>query len=122
MALRFFADHCISNLITQSLESSGHEVLRLKDYVPAESPDSVVIAKAQELDAILVSLNGDFADIVGYPPAQFKGIIALQIQNHPEITPHVIARLSRYLALHPAMDHYRGKLIVVEVNRIRFRQ
>lgn len=90
MALRFFADHCISNLITQSLESSGHEVLRLKDYVPAESPDSVVIAQAQELDAVLLSLNGDFADIVTYPPAQFKGIIALQILNHPEITAHLI--------------------------------
>jgi predicted nuclease of predicted toxin-antitoxin system len=122
MALRFFADHCISNLITQSLESSGHEVLRLQDYVPAESPDSVVIAKAQELDAVLLSLNGDFADIVTYPPAQFKGIIALQILNHPEITAHLIERLNRYLALHPASEDYRGKLIVVEVNRIRVRQ
>jgi hypothetical protein len=27
MALRFFADHCVSNLIIQSL-AAGHEVLR----------------------------------------------------------------------------------------------
>jgi hypothetical protein len=31
-------------------------------------------------------LNGDLADIVAYPPAQFKGIVALQILSHPEIT------------------------------------
>jgi hypothetical protein len=35
----------------------------------------VVISEAQELDAILISLNGDFADIVTYPPEKYKGII-----------------------------------------------
>jgi phosphoribosylaminoimidazole (AIR) synthetase len=49
MALRFFADHCVSNFIADSLAAAGHEVLRLKDYLPVESPDSTVIAKAQEL-------------------------------------------------------------------------
>lgn len=122
MPLRFFADHCISNLIIQALEAAGHRVLRLKDHLDVESPDSVVIAKAQELDAILLSLNGDFADIVAYPPARFKGIIAIQVLNHPEITSHLIQRLKGYLQSHPAMDHYQGKLIIVEVSRIRFRQ
>jgi predicted nuclease of predicted toxin-antitoxin system len=122
MALRFLADHCISNLIIRTLANAGHQVLRLRDHLPPESPDSVVIAKAQQLDTILLSLNGDFADIVAYPPARFKGIIAFQILNHPEITSHLIDRLNRYLQSHPAMDHYQGKLIVVEVTRIRVRQ
>jgi|SRR5208337_5119324 len=122
MPLRFFADHCVSNLIIQALEAAGHRVLLLKDHLDAESPDSVIIAKAQELDAILLSLNGDFADIVAYPPARFKGILALQVLNHPEITSHLVERPKRYLQAHPAMDHYQGKLIVVEVSRIRLRQ
>src|SRR3990172_11064068 len=69
MRLRFFADHCISNLVIQMLRDAGHEVLRLRDYIPKDSADSVVILKAQELDSILISLNGDFSDIVTYPPA-----------------------------------------------------
>ena len=121
MALRFFADHCVSNLVIQSLAAAGHEVRRLKDYLPVESPDSAVMAQAQGLDAILLSLNGDFADIVTYPPAQFKGIVALQVLNHPEITSHLIDRLKRYLVLHPRMEDHRGKLIVVEADRIRVR-
>jgi len=36
--------------------------------MPTDSPDSIVLSKAQQLDAVLVSLNGDFADIVTYPP------------------------------------------------------
>ncbi len=122
MSLRFFADHCVPTLIVHSLNSAGHQVLRLKDHLPVESPDSAVIAKAQELDAILLSLNSDFADIVAYPPGQYRGIFALQVLNHPEITPHLMERLKKYLGLHTDTEHYRGKLLVVEVDRIRVRQ
>ncbi|MEW5767472.1 MAG: DUF5615 family PIN-like protein [bacterium] len=71
--MRFFADHCLSNFIIQTLREAGYEVFRLRDYIPPDSADSVVISKAQQLDAILVSLNGDFADIATYPPANYKG-------------------------------------------------
>jgi predicted nuclease of predicted toxin-antitoxin system len=122
MALRILADHCISNFIVRSLQEAKHEVLRLQDLLPAESADTAVIAKAQEIDALLVSLNGDFADIVAYPPKSYKGIVALQMRNHSEILPALMARLLAFLELHPMMDHYRGKLLIVEVNRIRIRE
>ena len=70
MALRFLADHCVSNSTVQSLREAHHEVLRLKDVLPVESSDTIVIAKAQEIDAILLSLNGDFSHIVNYPPTK----------------------------------------------------
>ena len=122
MGLRFLADHCISNLIIQTLRDRRHEVVRLRDVLPVESPDAIVNAKAQDLDAILLSLNGDFADIVTYPPENYKGIVALQMRNHPEILAQLLARLAAYLELHPTMEHYRGKLLVVEVDRIRIRE
>jgi len=121
MGLRFFADHCIPNLAIQALMDEDHEVLRLKDYIPIESPDQTVIATAGELDSILISLNGDFADTLNYPPADYKGIIALQVRNHPEILPQLLVRLKDYLSLHPTMRYYRGRLILVEIHRIRIR-
>ena len=87
-----------------------------------ESPDVAVIAKAQEIDAILLSLNGDFADIVTYPPKNYKGIVTLQLRNHAEILDQLLVRLTGYLRLQPEMEHYRGKLLVVEVNRMRIRE
>jgi len=104
MALRFLADHCVPNSIIQTLR------------------DANVIAKAQEIGAILLSLNGDFADIVTYPPKNYKGIIAIQLRNHPETLPHLMVRLTAYLNAQPAMEHYQGKLFVVEVDRIRIRE
>lgn len=122
MGLIFFADHCISNYIIQSLNDAGHKVFRLKDYIPPDSADVVVISKAQELDSILLSSNGDFTDIITYPPANYKGIVALQIRNHPEIIPHVLTILKDYLSSKPDMRHYKGKLILVETHRIRIKE
>ena len=86
-----------------------------------DSVDEVVISEAQALDAILVSLDGDFSDIVAYPPRNHLGIIVLQIRDHPEVTPQIVDRLKAFLAAHAEPDYYRGKLFVVEVHRIRIR-
>ena len=85
MALKFFADHCVPTSVIHALQEDGYTVYRLRDHLPVASPDEVVIAHTQQMSALLLSLNGDFSDIVRYPPAQYKGIIALQVKNHPEI-------------------------------------
>jgi predicted nuclease of predicted toxin-antitoxin system len=104
------------------LRDAGHEVLRMRDYMAADAPDQLVISKAQELDAILLSLNGDFANIVTYPPARYKGILALQVRNHPEAIPRLTERLRAYLSAHDRMQHYSGKLFIADTHRIRTRE
>jgi predicted nuclease of predicted toxin-antitoxin system len=88
MALRFLADHCVSNSTIQTLREANHEVLRLKDVLPVESSDTIVITKAQEIDAILLSLNGDFSHIVNYPPKNYKGIVAIQMHTTQKFFPN----------------------------------
>jgi len=122
MPLQLFADHCVSNSIIETLQEAGHIVFRLRDHIPKDSPDPIVIEKAGELDAILISLNGDFSDIVNYPPREYKGIIALQVKNHPETIPLILAKITSYFDDHPDMDHYIGKLYLVEAHRIRIRK
>jgi hypothetical protein len=100
MALWFLADHFVSNSTIQTLREANHEVLRLKDVLPVESSDT----------------------IVNYPPKNYKGVVAMQMHNHSEILPKLVARLTAYLKVYTTMDHYRGKLLVVEVDRIRIRE
>jgi predicted nuclease of predicted toxin-antitoxin system len=119
--LRFFADHCVPTSIARCLQECGHEVFLLRDCIPKDSPDPVVIQTAQEYQSILVSLNGDFADIVTYPPENFLGIIGIQLRNHPELIPKILQRLRVFLNEHPSMEEYAGKLFLVEVHRIRIR-
>jgi len=106
----------------RALRDAGHEIWYLRDHLPIESPDIVVIAKAQELRAILISMNGDFAHIFNYPPANYHGIVALQVRNHPEVLSQIVSRLTDYLSANPDVAHYTGKLFLVEVHRIRIRQ
>ena len=122
MPLAFFLDQCVPVSVGQLLHEAGHTISRVVEHMPADAPDRAVIAKAQELDAILISLNGDFADIVAYPPAQYGGIVALQVRNHPEAFPRLLSRLIAFLQNHPDRDVHRGKLMLVEPHRIRIRQ
>ena len=104
------------------LRDCGHEVLLLRDHLPTRSPDTAVITKARDLECILVSLNGDFADIVAYPPEEYAGIVSLQLHNHPEVIPALMTRFQAFLTATPDPASYRGKLMIVEVHRIRIRQ
>jgi hypothetical protein len=54
--------------------------------------------------------------------ANYNGIIALQIRNHPEIIPQLMVRLINYLSSYPDMSSHKGKRILVEVNRVRIRE
>jgi predicted nuclease of predicted toxin-antitoxin system len=122
MALKFFADHCVPTSVIHGLQEAGHTVYCLRDHLAVASSDEVVIARAQQVNALLVSLNGDFSDIVRYPPAHYKGILALQVRNHPEIIPPMMTLLRGYLSQHSDPSHYHGKLFLVEVHRIRIHQ
>ena len=122
MSLRFLSDQCVPSQITKSLARSGHEVALLREVLPINSPDPAVIAQAQQLGAILLSLNGDFADIITYPPSQYLGIVAIQLNNHPETIPYLMAGLLGFLAEYSDQTFYRGKLLLVEPHRIRIRE
>lgn len=119
--LRFFADHCVPTSIVRFSRDLGHEVFLLRDCIPKDSPDQVVIQTAQAYQAILVALNGDFSDIVTYPPEDYLGIVGIQLRNHPELIPELLQRLRMFLNAHQTMDEYAGKLLLGEVHRIRIR-
>src|SRR6185312_6501417 len=87
MSLRLFMDQCVPRSVNNSMADAGYAVELLRSHLPVNAQDPEVITCAQNLDALLISLNGDFADIINYPPARYGGIIALQIRNHPESLP-----------------------------------
>ncbi len=122
MGLKFFADHCVSRVIVNRLLDAGHEVLVLREYLPQDAPDLLVIEKAQREKAILLTLNGDFSDIVAYPPSNFGGIIALQVKNRPSLVKPMMDRLTVFIESHPNQSDYSGLLLLVEGHRIRIRK
>jgi predicted nuclease of predicted toxin-antitoxin system len=122
MSVRLFSDQCVPAEITDFLKHHHYAITLLREVLPIRSLDPTVIAKAHEPQSVLLSLNGDFSDIVAYPPAKYSGIIAIQLHNHPEVIPSLMKRLDAFLAANPDPNFYCGKLFIVEPHRIRMRQ
>lgn len=122
MSLIFLIDQCVPRSVTEALRQAGCRAEVLRDHLPINAADVDVIKSAQTLGAILLTLNGDFADIINYPPENFGGIIALQVKNHPETLPAIVIRLLTYLREHGERGHFAGKLFLVEAHRIRIKE
>lgn len=74
------------------------------------------------MSCILLSLNGDFADVLTYPPGKCGGILSLELRNQPVTVPRLTSTLIDYQNVHPDMEHFRGKLFRVGPHRIRVRE
>jgi predicted nuclease of predicted toxin-antitoxin system len=120
--LRCFIDQCVPRSVSESLGNAGHTVELLRSHLPINAKDSDVIKCAQTLEAVLITLNGDFSDIINYPPASFGGIIALQVRNHPESLPAIVMRLLTHMGEHAEREDWIGKLFLVEAHRIRIKE
>jgi predicted nuclease of predicted toxin-antitoxin system len=122
MSLLFFIDHCVPRSVSESLRDAGYQIELLKDHLPTDAADNLVLAHAQKLDAILITLNGDFANIINCPPAHYGGIMALQVRSHPENLRTIVIRLLTYLSAQTEPEHFRGKLFLIEAHRIRIKE
>lgn len=99
MGLRFFADHNVSESTCKALEDAGHEVIRLRDVMPPDSPDPIVATAAESAEAILVSHDRDFAKIAPRIPkgerSRFKRLSRIHLQcRYPSAAQRMIAALS----------------------------
>lgn len=88
-------------------------------HIAKDAPDSEVLALAARFNAVLLTVDLDFSNIMDYPPSQHGGIIVLRYQ--PEDEPALDATLRSALA-----DLYRDgldkTLVVVSPGRYRVRR
>ena len=61
--MRFMLDENVPVLAAEVLIALGHDAEFIRDYVPPGSADPLVATVSEELDAILISFDGDFENI-----------------------------------------------------------
>ena len=64
LAPRFFTDQNIPEAVARLLEAEGFEVIRLRHVIAVDTPDTGVAAVAEAKQAILVTADSDFRQIV----------------------------------------------------------
>ena len=97
--MKFFADHCVTESVCRFLEERGHEVVRLRDVLPTDSPDPLVANFAEQLEAILISHDGDFRKIAPRIPVgarmRFKKLSRIHLQcDYPGAEKRMAAAIS----------------------------
>lgn len=58
--ISFLTDNCVPDSIGAYLRRRGHDVVRVRDVMPADSPDPVVAEAAMQSGRVLISWDRDF--------------------------------------------------------------
>jgi len=78
----------------------------------------VVRTTAIESGRVLVTLDGDFANVLRYPPAETPGVLRFRL--HPPTEQAIDAALRQAVARLAHLS-LAGKLVIVDDTRIRIR-
>lgn len=82
-SIRFLLDENIPQSIGVFLKSRGHDVTYITEVAAAGSPDKIVAATAEQMDAVLLTSDHDFARIAPQIPigrrAEFKKLHRIRV-------------------------------------------
>lgn len=102
------------------LRQNGHEAFDVRDIGLGGADDSRIAAHAKANGLVLVTRDFDFSDIRNYPPAEFAGIIVLQLPDDA-VAAVVVKVLETFLSQPQLLAGIVGRLAIVESWRVRFR-
>lgn len=112
-------DNCVPRRYLRLLKEWGYDAILMTDQIAANSTDPAVIELAVKLDAILLTVDLDFSNILNYPPQDYQGIIVLRyhIRDEQDIDNTLKIALEDLFR-----DDLRGCLLVVTAERYRLRK
>jgi predicted nuclease of predicted toxin-antitoxin system len=116
----FLIDANLPRSVVALLRSLGHGVEFARDIGLADAPDRDIAARAKLTGAALLTRDLDFANIRQYPPEDYPGLVVLRLPD--DATAHAIAAVVARFVREPALlAALRGRLAIVEADRVRFR-
>ncbi|MHB8836210.1 MAG: DUF5615 family PIN-like protein [Candidatus Methylomirabilia bacterium] len=118
--MRLLVDEDLPRSLALLLRSAGHEVLDVRDIGLRGHPDQDVFREAQQREAVLVSGDRGFANILSHPPGSHAGIL---IAHFPNEVPTGILNQQILGAVESLGEgEIVGNLVMVEPGRIRIRR
>ena len=118
--MRFLVDASMPRSAAPLLQRLGHDAADVRDLGMRSAADALIAAHAQRNQQALVTRDFDFADIRNYPPADYAGIIVLQLPDDATAA-QVVTLLETFVRRHDWLERVSGRLAILELWRIRFR-
>jgi hypothetical protein len=119
--VQFLLDANLSPGMVALFHERGHEAIHVDDVSAAGSRDHVIAALAHEHRRCLITGDFDFADIREFEPRHFSGIVVLTAPRGTG-APYLKRLVLEFLDRLPTLGSLVGKLVIVELGRIRVRE
>ncbi|MEK7396361.1 MAG: DUF5615 family PIN-like protein [Candidatus Poribacteria bacterium] len=117
--LKFVIDEDMPRSTARILGSSGYDVKDIRDYGLRGADDLEVYQFAQDNQAIIVTGDMDFSNILKFPVGSHWGIIIAHFPNevsNDEINRQLLNRLIEFKE-----DDFIGNLVIIEPGKVRIR-
>jgi predicted nuclease of predicted toxin-antitoxin system len=118
--MHFLIDADLPLSVGDLLQNCGHESTDVCDIGMRGTLDATIAQHAQRERLCLLTGNFDFSDIRTYPPADYAGIVVLVILP-PVTSLYITQLLAMFLQQSDLVEQLPGKLVIVEVGRVRLR-
>jgi predicted nuclease of predicted toxin-antitoxin system len=102
------------------IQARGHEAVDARSVNMGAADDSVIASHARQNGFCLLTRDKDFGDIRNYPPADYAGIVVLDLPDET-VANDVLKILGSFLSRKEWLDHLQGRLAIVQPGRVRFR-
>ena len=116
--MKYLLDENLSSRHTQTFRSLGRDAVSVVEIGLGGADDAMVRAAAIEGGRVLVTLDGDFANMLRFPPSGTPGVLRFRL--HPATEEAINAAIGWVVTLLAETD-VAGKLVVVDEKRIRIR-
>ena len=117
--MKFLLDQNVSPALVGLLADTDHLAEHVRDLGMREAPDDVVLAAARDADAVLISADTDFGELLARSNANGPSVILLRRQEGrraSKIASLIVANLQAV-----ADDLASGAIVVLDDDRVRIR-
>jgi predicted nuclease of predicted toxin-antitoxin system len=118
--MRFLVDANLPLSTAARIQACGHEAVDVRSVSMGAADDSVIANHARENGFCLLTRDKDFGDIRNYPPADYAGIIVMDLPDET-VANDVLRILESFLSRKEWLDLLQGRLAIVQPGRVRFR-
>lgn len=117
--MKFLLDQNISPALVSLLANADHSAEHVRDLGMSEASDEEVLAAANSADAVLISSDTDFGELLAHSNAAEPSVILLRRQEGrraSEIAALIVANLEAV-----SDDLTAGAFVVLDDDRVRIR-
>lgn len=120
-ALHFLVDASLLRATVSVIQAAGHQATDLRDIGLGTADDQQIADHAKANDLCLITRDGDFGNILNYPPQDFAGIVVIDAPE-PASRDVVLRMVVQFLQQTALLRLLGARLVIVEAVRIQDRR